>query len=80
MKETTYKTIRNYVENGIPMGGFLTAVFSNDLLTAVAVADEENYAALKEIVIYAYNECPSECNGSKDKIDAWIEKGGLKGR
>ena len=57
-----------------PTGGFLMAVFANDLVSAVHRADPENFATLREICWYVYNELPSDCHGSQAAVDAWIAK------
>lgn len=74
------ESVREYIENGKPVGHFLTAVFSNDLAGAVTRADSTNLAALRDYVLFLYNEpVPRECKGSKEKVDAWIASGGLEG-
>jgi hypothetical protein len=69
----TKDTMDRYANNGYPMGHFLTAVFSNDLVGAVNHADEQNLGNLKLIVQYMYNQLPSGCWGSKEAVKAWIE-------
>lgn len=63
-----------YVEHGIEPGSFLTAVLENDLAEACARADMHNRRKLYEWVYYIYNECPGECWGSPEKVEAWIKK------
>ena len=65
-------TLTDYIQTGVPMGGFLTAVVENDLANAVGRADAQNAAALRSIVMWIYNEAPSACWGSKEKVRAWI--------
>lgn len=67
--------LRRYAEHRIPTGGFLQAVLENDLMEAFARADETSRANLFEIVCFVYNELPSNCYGSKDKVREWL--GGL---
>ena len=75
------ESVREYIENGKPVGHFLTAVFSNDLAGAVTRADSTNLAALRDYILFLYNEpVPRECKGSKEKVDAWMKAGGLKGQ
>lgn len=66
--------IERYANWGIPPGGFLTAVICNDLFNAVGLADKENLVNLSAYVSYFYNEVPSQCWGSKEKMTAWVEK------
>jgi hypothetical protein len=55
------------------VGHFLTAVLSNDLCEAVARADEESMAALRQIVMFVYNNLPGICWGSQEKVAAWAK-------
>ena len=72
--------VRWYVELGIPPGGFLRALFSNDLKGSFARADDENTKAMRAWVQFVYSEMPSCCQGSPAAVTAWIERGGLEGR
>jgi hypothetical protein len=66
-------SLDRYVLSGCPVGGFLTAVLSNDLKAAVSRADEENYALLHSIVAYCYCRLPSICWGSPTKYTNWMK-------
>jgi hypothetical protein len=66
--------LNRYKEYGVLPGSFLRAVVSNNLLDATCRADPECYAALWEIVLYAYNLLPLESFGSRKKMLAWSEK------
>ena len=70
--ELTLDSIKRYIESGIPTGSFLEAVLCNDLAAAVARADQWNLSALPAIVGYLYSECPRECWGSLETVNAWI--------
>ena len=72
--ESTRETIDNWVAKGWLPGGFVTAVLQNDLQGAVGRADHHNIAALHSIVAYVYNECPSTCWGSAEKMQAWAKR------
>ncbi len=61
------------------MGAFLRAVLVNDLHNAVVTADPANLAALPDWVRFLYNEAPSACYGSAEKLLAWHAKGGQRG-
>ncbi len=63
----------NYVKLGVPPGGFLRAVLENDLKGAFGKADLYSRAAMFEIVDYLYNEVPAACQGSPEKVTAWLE-------
>lgn len=62
-----------YLLGGIIPGGFLTAVLTNDLRTAVTLASPvEHLLALPAIVRFLHNEAPSTCAGSPELVGAWI--------
>jgi hypothetical protein len=61
-----------YLENGIPPGGFLTAVLSNDLMGAFAKADDENATAMRGWAMFVHNHMPTGAHGSPDKVRAWL--------
>lgn len=66
------ESLKRYVENKTPTGGFLEAVLSNDLVGAIGRADSENINRLPEIVRYIYNTLPSNCWGSREKVVQWL--------
>lgn len=68
----TQAALSDYIEKGLPVGGFLYAVLSNNLVDAVCKADAENSRALKEIVNWLYNEAPHNCHGSAALYLRWI--------
>ena len=74
MKQTTKDALDRYVQDHIPTGGFLRAVLANDLMQALGRADCENRRDIYEICSYIYNEIPSSCHGSYEKVDAWLTK------
>ena len=57
-----------------PAGDFVMSVLRNDLHQAVCRADERSLAALRDIVLYVYNELPSKCWGSDVAVNEWLEK------
>lgn len=68
-----------WINNGIIPGSFLRAVIENDLKGAFGRADENSRNNLFHIVAFFYNNAPSECWGSVDKVKEWAKTGGLKG-
>lgn len=70
----TLSSLSHYVNLGIPTGGFLMSVLSNDLMGSFARADEHNLKAMKEIVSYIYNELPSNCHGSEKRYHEWLNQ------
>ena len=71
---------RGYVEDGQPPGGFLTAVLTNDLTEAFGRADGINREYMFQWATWLYNECPGNAWGTQEAVDAWVEKGGVRGR
>jgi hypothetical protein len=68
----TLEAIRRYARQHCPVGDFLTAVLSNDLMAAVGRADETNLAALPAICHYVHWEIPARCHGSRAAVEAWL--------
>lgn len=62
--------MRRYIEERIMPGSFLKAVLEDRLHDAVVRCD--NISHLKGIVMWIYNEAPSMCWGSPEKVKAWI--------
>lgn len=52
------ESLERYRDDGIPVGDFLEAVLSNDLMTAFARADADNTEAMPHICAWIYNEMP----------------------
>lgn len=73
MKSEIKESLDRYAEHGVPTGSFLRAVLCNDLTEAVCRADPENLDCLKEIAQYVYNELPSLCHGSTERVKQWTE-------
>lgn len=80
LPEHMQDAMRLWVERGIEAGSFLMAVLSNDLMGALGKADDVNINRLKDYGMFLYNEVPGGCYGSREKVRAWSEKGGLIGK
>jgi hypothetical protein len=65
------ETLDAWASTGRPVGGFLEAVLTNDLFGAVGRADSYNIETIPAICSYVYNELPSTCWGSREKVAAW---------
>ena len=65
--------IDRYVKHGIEPGDFLSAIICNDLRGACGRADDENLRNIPAYVAYFYNEAPSLCWGSEEKMQAWMQ-------
>jgi hypothetical protein len=75
MIEQRFKeAIDRWVADACPMGSFINAVLENDLAQALGRADEDARENLHDIVKYLYNQAPSSCWGSKEKVNQWREK------
>lgn len=74
------ESVLDYIETGAPVGGFLTALLSNDLRGTFERADEQNRAAVFVYLSFLYNHAPSQCWGSPQRLRDWQERGGLKGK
>lgn len=66
--------IKDYIEQGVPCGGFVEAVICNDLKETCARADAVNRYEIFNIVNWFYNEAPSACWGSRTCYNHWIEQ------
>lgn len=64
--------IIRYLVHKIPPGDFLTSVLSNDLFGAISKADDININALPVYCAFFYNETPTSCWGSKERVNAWL--------
>ena len=68
----TLHGIQQYVAAGTPGGHFLQALLTNDLAGVHSMADDENWAALRDILYYLNNCIPMECYGDNEAYEAWI--------
>jgi len=66
--------VKRYIEDGILPGSFLIAVICNKLIDSFLRADDTNLESMIDIVDFFYNEAPSECHGSEEKMQLWIKK------
>ena len=67
---------RAYIEGHQPMGSVGMSLLRNDLCGAVSRADGINQLQLGLLVQWLINEAPSNCWGSPEAVDAWINAGG----
>jgi len=72
--------LQAYIEVGQPVGSFLHAVLCNQLHEALMRADNINIHHLMDYVTFLIGQAPLACWGNPERVKAWIEKGGLKGR
>jgi hypothetical protein len=64
--------LKLYFEHKILTGGFLTAVLSNDLLTAASKADDINKYKLHDYCTWLYNHAPMGSYGSPEAVKQWL--------
>lgn len=67
------EALERYIEHHSPVGDFLSAVIRNDLRTAVEKADDVNIRNLPAYIAYLYNEAPSACWGSPERLHNWLQ-------
>lgn len=70
--EITAHNLKMYIQHGQYPGSFLTSVLSNDVFTAMEFADDENKAALGELVHAIKWKSPIGCYGNAEKVQAWM--------
>jgi len=63
-----------YACAGTPPGGFLSAVYSNDLMEAAGRADATNIRILAAYAAVCYSWMPRGSVGSSERVRAWCEK------
>ena len=59
------ESLERYRDDGCPVGDFLEAVLSNDLMSAFARADADNTEALGHIVAWVYEYMPRSIWGDR---------------
>lgn len=75
------QSVYDYVMHGVPVGGFLTSVISDQSISFVwAKADQTNRDQMNGWMIFLYNYFPSQARGSEAAMNAWIEQGGIIGK
>lgn len=72
IKPDTLEALTDYATRRVPLGDFLTAVISNDLMGAMARADSYNRATIFQICEFVYNKMPHNCHGSRDAYRKWL--------
>lgn len=70
--ESILRSIYGYIEYRQATGHFLNAILTNNLYEAIARADKESLAALREIVVFVHMEVRADAYGSADKVQSWL--------
>jgi len=73
MPRDTKQQIDLYVDRGVPVGSFLYAVLSNDLMETFLKADAHNKVSLQLICEYVQHFTPALCHGSPERVAKWKE-------
>jgi len=71
-----HKRLEDYIQRGMPVGGFLQAVIANDLRDAVARADDSNIQVLPALAAYLFQNAPMMAVGSREAYEQWVRAGG----
>lgn len=67
-----YEGLIEYIAGRRPVGSFLTAVLSNDLLEACIKADYVSRYHIVDVVMFLVNYAPAECWGSEKNVVDWL--------
>ena len=70
-------SMKAYMERGVPLGGFLSAIVANDFVLSAQRADNDNLCRLKDYAHFLNLEAPLEAWGSPEAILKWVKRGGL---
>ena len=62
-----------YVYERIRPGDFLMGVLTNDFSRAMGHADIDNLSIIKRYYYYIHNCMPSNCHGSPEAVEAWLD-------
>jgi hypothetical protein len=81
LPERMQAPLRAYIEHGVEPAhhDFLYELLTNDLYGCLRFGDETNRAFLNGWVDWLYNNPPGGCWGSREKVAAWVAKGGMLG-
>lgn len=70
---------KRYVMHGLKPGSYLRAFFEGDLHEVCRRGGEDHLKKMWPMVMYLHNNCPPVCYGSFDRVQDWIDNGGLNG-
>ena len=75
-----HEGVLDYINFGVPAGGFLQAVILNDLTGAMSRADSANLKAIVDYARLMMWDFPLNARKSIDAYRKWIGSGGLNGQ
>jgi hypothetical protein len=70
--EHLHEGLIEYLASRRPVGHFLTAVLSNDLMEAAVRADPLTAPSLVNVVLFLVNYASADCWGSEQKVADWL--------
>jgi hypothetical protein len=79
LPEHCHAGFADYVIKGVPPGGFLFALLTNDLRRTFERADGENIKRILDYLKFLYSDCPAQCWGSEEAVEKWINRNGMMG-
>ena len=68
----TREAMERYFLYGLPPGGFLTALLTNNLYGAVSGADYQNITVLPDIVKWLLTKAPAGSYGNAEIMQSWM--------
>jgi len=73
LPEDLQTSVARWIEEGnaYDLPGFMVACLQNNLMDAVARADNANFQRLPDIMRWIYCNAPIDCWGSKEKFENW---------
>ena len=71
--------LRLYIEEGRPVGDFLTALLEDSLTRTWKHADLVSRASMSSLLSFLYNSVPAPAWGSHKKVQAWLAHRGMAG-
>lgn len=74
LPEQSKESLYNYFVHGLEPGGFMTAVLTNDLYSAVGRADFVNIDIIPEYAQWLVNRAPRGSYGDGDTVQGWLSK------
>jgi hypothetical protein len=67
-------SIFRYSEEGVPTGGFLTRVLTNDLFGAMLHYSGDSFEELQQLIWLVYGYMPSLHHGSIEKVNEHLKQ------
>ena len=77
--EHMHEDVLDYIEYGKSTGSFLRLLLENNFVHAAPKADAANRSALYGWARFIHDTMPAIACGSRDAVEAWMGRGGLRG-